>query len=213
MAISTTPQFAERIAKLPLAEQPGTLWDYGHSTDVLGRVIEVVSGTIAVSVREAAAARSPRDDRDRVLRRRSGEAAVASPSRCPTIALPARSPESGIRCVPRRWESGGAGMVGTIGDYARFAQMLLNGGTLGWQALSQARDHRPDDVGSYRAGDRNRARLFLFSGRSTAASALALPCAPRSRRIRRGRSANIAGTASAAPSSLSIRRTICSWSA
>src|ERR1700676_5435761 len=37
-------QFAERIAKLPLAEQPGTLWDYGHSTDVLGRVIEVASG-------------------------------------------------------------------------------------------------------------------------------------------------------------------------
>jgi CubicO group peptidase (beta-lactamase class C family) len=36
--------FASRIAKLPLAEQPGTLWDYGHSTDVLGRVIEVVSG-------------------------------------------------------------------------------------------------------------------------------------------------------------------------
>ena len=32
--------------------------------------------------------------------------------------------------VPRRWESGGAGMVGTIGDYARFAQMLLNGGEL-----------------------------------------------------------------------------------
>ena len=32
--------------------------------------------------------------------------------------------------VPRRWESGGAGMVGTIGDYARLAQMLLNGGTL-----------------------------------------------------------------------------------
>jgi CubicO group peptidase (beta-lactamase class C family) len=30
--------------------------------------------------------------------------------------------------LPRRWESGGAGMVGTIGDYARFAQMLLNGG-------------------------------------------------------------------------------------
>src|ERR1700730_11819810 len=37
-------EFAERIAKLPLAEQPGTLWDYGHSTDVLGRFIEVISG-------------------------------------------------------------------------------------------------------------------------------------------------------------------------
>ena len=37
-------EFAERIAKLPLARQPGTLWRYGHSTDVLGRVIEIVSG-------------------------------------------------------------------------------------------------------------------------------------------------------------------------
>ena len=36
--------FAERIARLPLAEQPRTLWDYGHSIDVLGRVIEVASG-------------------------------------------------------------------------------------------------------------------------------------------------------------------------
>src|SRR4051794_17987930 len=36
--------FAERIARLPLARQPGTLWRYGHSTDVLGRVIEIVSG-------------------------------------------------------------------------------------------------------------------------------------------------------------------------
>jgi len=41
-------------------------------------------------------------------------------------------PVAGIRdpILPRAWESGGAGMVGTIGDYARFAQMLLNGGTL-----------------------------------------------------------------------------------
>ena len=37
-------EFAERIAQLPLAEQPGTLWDYGHSTDILGRIIEVASG-------------------------------------------------------------------------------------------------------------------------------------------------------------------------
>ena len=37
-------EFAERIAKVPLAEQPRTLWDYGHSIDILGRVIEVASG-------------------------------------------------------------------------------------------------------------------------------------------------------------------------
>jgi len=36
--------FAERIAKLPLARQPGTLWRYGHSTDVVGRIIEIISG-------------------------------------------------------------------------------------------------------------------------------------------------------------------------
>src|SRR3954470_2918739 len=37
-------EFAERIASLPLAEQPGVRWDYGHSTDVLGRVVEIASG-------------------------------------------------------------------------------------------------------------------------------------------------------------------------
>src|SRR6202021_781859 len=37
-------EFVERIARLPLAEQPRTLWEYGHSTDVLGRVVEIVSG-------------------------------------------------------------------------------------------------------------------------------------------------------------------------
>ena len=37
-------EFAQRIAHLPLARQPGTSWRYGHSTDVLGRVIEIISG-------------------------------------------------------------------------------------------------------------------------------------------------------------------------
>src|SRR5437879_931232 len=40
----TNAEFVDHITKLPLAEQPGTRWDYGHSTDVLGRVIEIVSG-------------------------------------------------------------------------------------------------------------------------------------------------------------------------
>src|SRR5260370_681344 len=61
---------------------------------------------------------------------------VADAAKRPRIAEPMPddrfvTPVAGIRdpMVPRRWESGGAGMVGTIGDYARFAQMLLNGGT------------------------------------------------------------------------------------
>ena len=40
----TNAQFVDRIAKLPLSYQPGTTWDYSHSTDVLGRLVEVISG-------------------------------------------------------------------------------------------------------------------------------------------------------------------------
>jgi CubicO group peptidase (beta-lactamase class C family) len=121
--------FAERIAKLPLAEQPGTLWDYGHSTDVLGRVIEVASGQSLFQF-----------EKQRLLDPLGmTETAfyVADAAKRPLIAepLPAdrfAGPIAGIvePTLPRRWESGGAGMVGTIGDYARFAQMLLNGGTV-----------------------------------------------------------------------------------
>lgn len=47
-------EFVARLAKLPLAEQPATKWDYGHSTDVLGRVIEVVSENCCSSSRSRA---------------------------------------------------------------------------------------------------------------------------------------------------------------
>ena len=122
-------EFVGRIAKLPLAEQPGTLWDYGHSTDVLGRVIEVVAGKSLFQF-----------DKERLLDplgMRDTAFYVADAAKRPLIAEPMPNdrfvtPVAGIRdpMEPRRWESGGAGMVGTIGDYARFAQMLLNGGAL-----------------------------------------------------------------------------------
>src|SRR6266550_4073779 len=121
-------RFVERIAKLPLAEQPGTRWDYGHSTDVLGRVVEVISGQSLFGF-----------EKQRLLDPLGmTETAfyVADTAQRPRVAEPMPDdrfarPVAGIRdpMVPRRWESGGAGIVGTIGDYARFAQMLLNGGT------------------------------------------------------------------------------------
>jgi len=121
-------RFVERIAKLPLAEQPGTLWDYGHSTDVLGRVIEVVSGQQLFQF-EKERLLDPLGMSDTAFY-------VADASKRPLLAEPMPddrfvSPIAGIRdpMFPRHWESGGAGMVGTTGDYARFAQMLLNGGT------------------------------------------------------------------------------------
>jgi CubicO group peptidase (beta-lactamase class C family) len=122
-------QFVERLAMLPLAEQPETLWDYGHSTDVLGRVVEVVSGKSLFQFEKErlldplAMTETAFDVTDAAQRAR---VAQFLPADCFT------RPIAGIvdPVLPRRWQSGGAGMVGTIGDYAHFAQMLLNGGTL-----------------------------------------------------------------------------------
>ena len=119
---------AERLAKLPLAEQPGTLWDYGHSTDVLGRVIEVVSGKSLYEF-EKERLLDPLGMIDTAFKvADSRRSRVAEP-------LPGDIPLSTVRGLGdpvqrRRWQSGGGGMVGTADDYARFAQMLLNGGTL-----------------------------------------------------------------------------------
>ena len=121
--------FAERLAKLPLAEQPETLWDYGHSTDILGRVIEVVSGKSLFQFEKerlldpigmSHTAFYVTDETKRSL--------IAEPLPDDRFA----SPIAGIRdpMQVRRWESGGAGLVGTTADYARFAQMMLNGGAL-----------------------------------------------------------------------------------
>lgn len=120
--------FVAKIAKLPLVEQPGTVWDYGYSTDVLGRVVEVIAGKTLLQF-----------ERERLLDPLGmTETAffVADPKKFPRIAEPMPedrniNPTTEVRDVRRPviWESGGGGMVGTVGDYARFAQMLLNGGT------------------------------------------------------------------------------------
>jgi len=121
-------QFAARLAKLPLAEQPGTLWDYSHSTDILGRVIEVISGKSLYQF-EKERLLDPLGMADTAFY-------VTGAAKRPRIAEPlpddrASGPVLGTYDPTRvrRWESGGAGMSGTITDYARFAQMLLNGGS------------------------------------------------------------------------------------
>jgi CubicO group peptidase (beta-lactamase class C family) len=121
--------FADRLAKLPLAEQPGTLWDYSHSTDVLGRVIEVISGQSLFQF-EKQRLLDPLGMTDTAFY-------VTDAAKRPRIAEPmpddrATGPVLGTYdpMMVRRWEGGGAGMSGTITDYARFAQMLLNGGAL-----------------------------------------------------------------------------------
>ncbi len=120
-------EFADRIASLPLADQPGVRWNYSHSTDVLGRVIEVVSGQTLFQF-----------EKQRLfdpLGMSETEYFVVDKAKWPRIAqaFPVdRFRVAGIKdpTEVRRWESGGAGLVSTAGDYARFLQMLLNGGKL-----------------------------------------------------------------------------------
>jgi CubicO group peptidase (beta-lactamase class C family) len=116
--------FAERIAKVPLAEQPGTLWDYGHSVDILGRVIEVASG-LSLYQFEKQNLFDP-------LHMTTTKFFLTDPTQRARYAQPLakdRHVERNSLDVTR-WESGGGGLVSTIADFARYGQMLLNGGSL-----------------------------------------------------------------------------------
>ena len=128
-------EFAERVAHLPLARQPGTLWRYGHSTDVVGRIIEIVSGKTLYQFMK-----------ERIFDPlgMTSTKFVLSPSEWKRMAEPLPT-DSILQLAERErrdhpeWESGGGGLVSTVADYARFAQMLLNGGKLdGKQYLSPA---------------------------------------------------------------------------
>ena len=116
--------FAERIAKVPLAEQPGTLWDYGHSVDILGRVIEVASGQSLYQFEK--------QNLFDPLRMTTTKFFLTDPAERARYAQPLprdRHVERNSLDVTR-WESGGGGLVSTIADFARYGQMLLNGGSL-----------------------------------------------------------------------------------
>jgi CubicO group peptidase (beta-lactamase class C family) len=125
----TTAEFVAELAKLPLIDQPGASWYYGHSTDVIGRVIEVVSGqTLGTFLDERilkplgmrdTAFFCPAEKRDR----------VAGPfDRDPETGKPVQLIETQTR---PRFESGGGGLFSTMDDYARFTDLLYRGGTLG----------------------------------------------------------------------------------
>jgi CubicO group peptidase (beta-lactamase class C family) len=146
----TNAELVAKLAALPLMFEPGTTWEYSMSTDVLGRVVEVVSGqTLAQFFAERIC--SPLGMAD------TGFAATGE--RTARLAEPQTDPATGKRPPMRevtrdsRWHSGGGGAVSTAADYLRFCQMLLNGGELdGVRLLApktiahMASDHLPPDV-------------------------------------------------------------------
>lgn len=125
----TNEQLCERIAALPLAHQPGSAWAYSRATDVLGRVIEVVTGRgLAEHLRETIL--QPLGMHDTAFHvppaqhHRIAEAFEHDPDG--GVQMPMHDP----REVPKL-EMGGGGLMSTAHDYARFLQCLLNGGELG----------------------------------------------------------------------------------
>jgi len=145
----TNAEMVAKLAPLPLMFEPGTTWEYSMSTDVLGRVVEVVSGQDLADFIEARICRP-------VGLRDTGFAATGE--RAARVAEPQIDPASGARppmrkvINPGRWASGGGGAMSTAADYARFCQMLLNGGELdGTRILApktvalMASDHLPPD--------------------------------------------------------------------
>ncbi len=121
-------EFARELAAIPLAHQPGSAWDYSRATDVLGVLIEALSGQTLgdflqqrilgpLGMKDTAFSVPPRQQH------RIAEAFDRDPdSGAPVKLLEVREPP--------RFESGGGGLVSTAMDYARFLQLMLGGGTL-----------------------------------------------------------------------------------
>jgi CubicO group peptidase (beta-lactamase class C family) len=147
----TSAEFISKLSKLPLQNQPGEVWDYSMSTDVLGRLVEVISGM----------------DLDRFIETRItaplgmyDTGFMVATEKADRVAEPQIDPRTGKRpAMPRdlrlrpRFLSGGGGMVSTAPDYLRLAQMLLNGGELdGARILSRktvalmTSDHLPPGI-------------------------------------------------------------------
>lgn len=124
----TNEEHAKLIASMPLMCQPGAEWNYSRSTDILGRVIEVVSGkTLGAFLNERIIA---------PLQMNETGFSTAQGNK-PRIAEPfPTDPWTGDKVVlfdpleVPKMESGGGGLVSTAMDYARFCQMLLGGGVL-----------------------------------------------------------------------------------
>jgi CubicO group peptidase (beta-lactamase class C family) len=124
----TPAEQIDRLAQAPLAHQPGTTWEYSLSTDVLGRVVERVSGMpLGTFLAERVFAPLKMNDTSFVVPKEK-VARLAQPF---PVNKETGKPITLLDVtVAQKNDAGGAGSAGTAGDYARFLQMLLNGGQL-----------------------------------------------------------------------------------
>lgn len=127
----TLAEFVTKLSKLPLAHQPGTVWEYGMSTDVLARIVEQVSGKPFDRFVEDRIT-TPLGMHDTAFYLNAAQASrLAEPQVDPvTGKRPVVNSAENLTREKQKWFSGGGGLLSTASDYARFCQMLLNGGEL-----------------------------------------------------------------------------------
>jgi CubicO group peptidase (beta-lactamase class C family) len=124
-------EFVTKLSKLPLAHQPGTAWEYGMSIDVLGRIVEVVSGVpFDQFVRERITKPLKMNDTAFYVDPRQALRLAEMQVDPATGKRPGGTPVENLTKEKMKWISGGGGLLSTAPDYARFCQMLLNGGEL-----------------------------------------------------------------------------------
>ncbi len=128
----TIEEAIKRLGKIPLVHQPGTIWDYSVSQDVLGRLIEVVSGkTLDQFFAERIFKPLGMIDTGFYVPQEKWDRLTALYTLNPdkTIKRHAGPPQESYK-KPATLLSGGGGLVSTAMDYTRFCQMLLQGGEL-----------------------------------------------------------------------------------
>ena len=149
-------EFSQALSEIALAFEPATVWEYSRATDLLGALLEVVSGKSLGALLQ-----------DLIL---GPLGMVDTAFHVPAEKLHRlaqafdKDPDGGIQMPlidvtrPPRMEAGGAGLVSTAADYARFLQCLLNGGELdgvrilGTQTVKYMTSDHLGSIGVHRAG-------------------------------------------------------------
>ncbi len=128
----TIGDVVKRLAKLPLASQPGEGFDYGYGTDVLGYLVEVISGQPLDKFIEERICRplALKDTCFYLPKEKADRLAVVYGIVDGKLTRMEDSKRTDFIGGPRKLFSGGAGLVSTASDYGRFLQMLVNGGEL-----------------------------------------------------------------------------------
>ena len=147
----TSAEFISKLSQLPLQHQPGEVWEYSISTDVLGCLVEVISGDdLDAFIKARISAPLGMKDTGFTVAQENAQRVAEAQIDAGTGKRPPMTRDLTVRT---RFLSGGGGMVSTAPDYLRFAQMLQNGGELeGVRLLARntvalmASDHLPPDV-------------------------------------------------------------------